>query len=207
MNNCLPEDFSTRVKAYRDELIAFRRDVHRHPELGWQEVRTTRVIQERLEAAGLRPRNLPKGTGLVCDIGEGGSAVALRGDIDALPVQDNKNVPYRSIVPGVCHACGHDVHTTVLLGAGLVLADLAREGRLPWRVRLIFEPAEEVVPCGSLDVITAGALDGVERIFALHCDPRLDVGLVGLRTGALTATYDHLLLRIKALGVIPRAPI
>src|SRR5689334_6645239 len=113
--------------ALRAELVEFRRDLHSHPELGRQEFRTTEKIKARLEAAGLEPRVLPAGTGLVCDIGAADPArprLALRADIDALPVPDTKTVEYRSTVEGRAHACGHDVHTTVTLGAGLVLAEL-----------------------------------------------------------------------------------
>ena len=98
------------------ELIAFRRDLHAHPELGYHEHRTTSRVALRLSAAGLHPRTMPKGTGLIVDIGDesrGGPLVALRADMDALPITDEKNVPYRSTMPNVCHACGHDVHTTV----------------------------------------------------------------------------------------------
>src|SRR6516164_10445483 len=119
------------------ELIEFRRDLHAHPELGLNEHRTTRRVALRLAAAGLRPVILPKGTGLLVDIGSEQvpyterPVVALRADLDALPMADAKDVPYRSTVPDVCHACGHDVHTTVLLGAGLFLAEQAAAGLLP----------------------------------------------------------------------------
>ena len=103
-------------------------------------------------------------------------------------------------MPGVCHACGHDVHTAAVLGAGLVLADLAREGRLAGRVRLVFQPAEESSRSGALAVVDAGGLAGVERIFALHCDPRATVGQVGLRAGAITGSADHLLVRVAGPG-------
>ncbi|MDP9417773.1 MAG: amidohydrolase, partial [Actinomycetota bacterium] len=160
----------------------------------------TRVVRERLTAAGLFPRVLPGGTGLICDVGAGDTTVALRADLDALPVADLKSVPYRSSVDGVCHACGHDVHTTVVLGAGLVLHELAREGRLPGRVRLLFQPAEEMTPGGALDVLAAGALDGVDRILALHCDPRTEVGQIGLRAGPITAAADNILVRLSGPG-------
>src|ERR1700678_617591 len=128
------------------ELIEFRRDLHAHPEIGYHEHRTTRRVALRLAAAGLRPMLLPKGTGLICDVGDpaSGPVVALRADLGALPIQDEKAVPYRSPVPNVCHACGHDVHTTILLGTGLYLAEQAKENPLPGRVRLIFQPAEEI---------------------------------------------------------------
>jgi amidohydrolase len=182
------------------ELVEFRRDLHAHPEIGYHENRTTRRVANRLAAAGLRPKLLPKGTGLTVDVGDGdGPIVALRADLDALPIQDEKPVPYRSTVPNVCHACGHDVHTTILLGTGLFLAAHADQLRLPGRVRLIFQPAEEV-PGGALDVLAAGGIAGVDRIFAVHCDPRLDVGKVGIRTGPITAACDKITVRVTGPG-------
>ena len=196
----LPADLAALVKGCEDDLVALRRDLHAHPELSWAEVRTTRVLRERLVAADLAPSVLPAGTGLVCDVGEGPRTVALRADIDALPVADGKDVPYASTIPDVSHACGHDVHTAVLVGAGLVLAELARDGRLPGRVRLLFQPAEESARSGAKAVIESGGLRDVERIFALHCDPRTDVGQVGLRSGPITASADQLHVRLTGHG-------
>ena len=139
---------------------------------------------------------LSGGTGVVCDIGAGGPIVALRADIDALPIQDSKDVPYRSTVDGVCHGCGHDAHTAILLGAA---AELAGDD-LPGRVRVVFQPGEEVVPGGALRVLDDGYLDGVEQIYALHCDPRLATGRVGLRVGAITAACDHLEVVLRGPG-------
>jgi amidohydrolase len=188
------------LAGHEEELIDFRRDLHAHPEIGYHEHRTTRRIKLRLEAAGLRPAILPKGTGLIVDIGSGTEpVVALRADLDALPIGDEKNVPYRSTVPSACHACGHDVHTAVVLGTGLFLARTAAAGALPGRVRLIFQPAEEV-PGGALDVLSAGGIASVDRIFALHCDPRLDVGKVGTRTGPITAACDKIAVRVTGPG-------
>ncbi|MCI3932670.1 amidohydrolase [Streptomyces sp. AN091965] len=192
--------------ALRAELIAFRRDLHMHPELGNQEFRTTAAIKTRLEKAGLAPRVLPVGTGLVCDVGgtpdtAGRPVLALRADIDALPIPDTKtSATYRSTVPDRAHACGHDVHTTVVLGAGLVLAELAREGRLPHPVRLIFQPAEEVLPGGATDAVACGALDGVGRIIAVHCDPRVDAGRIGLRQGPITSACDRIEVALDGPG-------
>jgi amidohydrolase len=194
--------------ALRDDLVAFRRDLHMHPELGNQEFRTTAAIKTRLEQAGLRPRILPMGTGLVCDIHPGLAdrwdgvrrMLALRADIDALPIPDTKTVPYRSTVPDRAHACGHDVHTTVVLGAGLVLADLARAGHLTRSVRLLFQPAEEVLPGGATDAIDGGALDGVGRILAVHCDPRVDAGRIGLRRGPITSACDRVEVALSGSG-------
>ncbi|MFD3329465.1 amidohydrolase [Streptomyces sp. NPDC058701] len=188
----------------RAELIAFRRDLHMHPELGHQEFRTTAAIKARLERAGLRPRVLKSGTGLVCDVGSWDGVrpmLALRADIDALPIPDAKtHAAYRSTVPDRAHACGHDVHTTVVLGAGLVLADLDRQGLLPRPVRLLFQPAEEVLPGGATDAIEAGVLDGVGKIIAVHCDPRVDSGRIGLRSGAITSACDRLEVSLSGPG-------
>ncbi len=206
--NHLIADLDEFLAASEPELIDFRRDLHAHPEPGYAEQRTTRLVAQRLAAAGLRPVILPNGTGLLADVGPEPnqedpdhcperSVVALRADLDALPLDDEKDVPYRSTVPGVCHACGHDVHTTLLLGTGLFLAAQARAGLLPGRVRLIFQPAEEL-GTGARDVIAAGGLASVDRIFALHCDPRLDVGKLGVRSGPITAACD--LIKVTLTG-------
>jgi amidohydrolase len=180
------------------ELIEIRRDLHAHPELSWAEERTTTVIAKRLDEAGLSPRALPR-NGLVVDIGAGpGPVVALRADLDALPVEDRTGEPWASSVKGVAHACGHDVHAASLLGAGLAMVPMA--DRLPGRVRLIFQPAEEIMPGGALMSIEAGALDGVSRIYGLHADPGLDVGTVGLREGPLTGAADSLDVLLSGKG-------
>ncbi|MEV7235763.1 amidohydrolase [Streptomyces sp. NPDC051020] len=219
----LPEDAALPGRLpepLRAELIAFRRDLHMHPELGNQEFRTTAALKARLEKAGLRPRVLATGTGLLCDVGTSGGArssdkggggrragggtrpmLALRADIDALPIPDTKDgVPYRSTVPDRAHACGHDIHTTTVLGAGLVLAELDRQGLLPHPVRLIFQPAEEVLPGGAPDVIEDGVLEGVGRIIGVHCDPKVDVGRIGLRVGAITSACDRLEVTLDGPG-------
>ena len=200
-------DRAALVLEHLPELIEIRRDLHMHPELGRQEVRTTALLKARLEQAGLAPRVLPGGTGLICDIVPGGSPAgapltAFRADIDALPIDDAKpaSVPYRSTVPGRAHACGHDVHTVVLLGLALVLARAAAAGALPGPVRLLFQPAEEVMPGGALDMIAAGALEGVGRIYAVHCDPKVEVGRIGLKVGAITSACDRLLLNLDGPG-------
>ncbi|URM92641.1 amidohydrolase [Streptomyces sp. MRC013] len=194
----------TLPESLRTELIAFRRDLHMHPELGNQEFRTTAAIKARLEAAGLRPRVLPGGTGLVCDVGVWDGhrpMLALRADIDGLPIPDTKvDCEYRSTVPDRAHACGHDVHTTTVLGAGILLADLHRQGLLSRPVRLLFQPAEEVLPGGALGAVEAGVLDGVGRIIAVHCDPRVDAGRIGLRVGPITSACDRLEIALDGPG-------
>ncbi|MFF4210482.1 amidohydrolase [Streptomyces sp. NPDC001796] len=191
-------------EALHAELVAFRRDLHMHPELGHQEFRTTAAIKARLEQAGLTPRVLDTGTGLVCDIGDPDGVrpmLALRADIDALPIPDTKtDCAYRSTVPDRAHACGHDVHTAVVLGAGLVLAELHREGLLPKPVRLVFQAAEEVLPGGAADAIEAGVLEGVGRILAVHCDPKVDAGRIGLRHGPITSACDRLEVALDGPG-------
>ena len=182
---------------HEEELVAFRRHLHTYPERSGEEHATTELIAERLRVAGLGSRVLSSGTGLLCDVGER-PRVALRADIDALGMADDKDVSYRSQHAGVAHACGHDVHTTIVLGAGLYLSH-----RWPADapgVRLIFQPAEERVPGGALDVLADGGLDGVEAVFGLHCDPKLDVGRLGLRAGPITSAADMVTIRLGGPG-------
>ena len=188
------------VDALADELVALRRDLHVHPELAWQEERTTALVAERLGEPGIRIQTLPK-SGLIAEVGPStGPLVALRADLDALAVDDLTDDAWRSAYPGVTHACGHDVHTAALVGAGLALADVHARDPLPGRVRLLFQPAEEIMPGGALEVISAGALDDVEHVFGLHCDPGLDVGQVGLREGPLTGAADAMTVRLTGRG-------
>ncbi len=173
------------VVAHEPTARALRRDLHAHPELARAEHHATARLAELLTAAGAEVKLLP-GTGLIADLGPDAPrerTIAVRADLDALRTPESTGLPYASTVPGVAHACGHDVHTASVLGAGLVLADLARTGDLPHRVRLLFQPAEEVMPGGALDVVGAGAVDDVAAIYGLHCDPSLDVGTVGSRPG------------------------
>ena len=136
----------------------------------------------------------------MCDVGPVEAPyVVLRADIDALAVEDVKAVPYRSRVPGVAHACGHDVHTAVVLGAGLVLAQMLPEGAASG-VRLVFEPREETVPGGAVEVIDEGWLDGAGAVFGVHCDPKLDVGQIGLRAGPITSACDLVEVRLHGPG-------
>jgi amidohydrolase len=204
MTGLLSEDDPGRAvdlwsRAHHAELVEVRRHLHAHPELGFAEHETTAYLEQRLIAAGLRPRRLKGGTGLVCDVGGDvdGPVVVLRADIDALPLTDLKDVPYASTRDGLCHACGHDVHTTVLLGVALALASLES---LPGTVRCVFQPAEEQVPGGGLDVVDEGVLAGATRAFALHCDPSLQAGKVGLRTGSITAACDRVEVTLTGPG-------
>jgi amidohydrolase len=199
----VPSDVSPALAAVdrlAEELLAIRRDLHAHPELAWQEERTTALVAKRLEEAGVRVQLLPK-SGLLAEVGAlDGPTVALRADLDALAVDDLTDDPWRSTVGGLAHACGHDVHTASLLGAGLALAEVHEATPLRGRVRLLFQPAEEVMPGGALELIATGALDGVDRVFGLHCDPGLDVGEVGLRQGPITGAADALSVRLTGRG-------
>lgn len=184
------------------ELLAFRRDFHAHPELAFQETRTTDALAVRLDQASIPTRRLAR-TGLLADIGapDASYRVALRADMDALPVRERTGLPFASTTPGVCHACGHDVHTAALLGALLALksveTDLIRAGVA---IRGIFQPAEEVIPGGAHDAIAADAMEGVDSVFAIHCDPSLDVGQVGLREGPITAACDQITVSLHGRG-------
>lgn len=189
-----------------DDLIAVRRHLHAHPELSGDEHATTTLVIERLRAAGVSCTPLPIGTGLYCDIDPVDDAgpetrrrrFAIRADLDALAMTDVKDVAYRSTVPGVAHACGHDAHTTISLGAALFWAE--HPELVPGPIRLIFQPAEERVPGGALDVIAAGGLDGVGAIVGLHCEPKLDVGHIATRPAAISSAADMLTLTLRGPG-------
>lgn len=188
------------LDAHGEELVAFRRRLHAHPELSWAEHETTAAVRARLEVAGAAVAPLATETGLQVDLGEGpGPTILLRADIDALPLDDQKEVPYRSTVPGVCHACGHDVHTTILLGAGLALQQILGPEH-PGRVRLLFQPAEESMPGGAEALYRTAVLDDVDVAYALHCDPSLEVGQVGLRSGPITSAADRVVIRLSGPG-------
>lgn len=192
------EEVRRAVAAVEPDLIALRRDLHAHPEPSWEEVRTTQVLRDLLIARGIATSPGEGPTGLVADVGVDGPLVALRADIDALRMQDVKDVPYRSTVPGVCHACGHDVHTAAGVGATLALAEILRTR--PGRARIVFQPAEESIPSGARPLAEAGRVDGATAIFALHCDPHLEVGQVGLSPGPITSATDMVVIRLTGPG-------
>ncbi len=178
-------------------MIAFRRELHQHPELGLEEFETARRIEQELAAIGIPFRRVPP-TGIVAVLkgATAGRVVALRADLDALPIDDAKEVPYRSKVPGKMHACGHDVHTAILMGVARILSR-----RVPLRhgeVRFLFQPAEESVGGAQL-LLQAGALEGetIAAIFGLHVDPELEVGAVGIHPGQRNAASDDVRLTVR----------
>lgn len=172
------------AKKIEDLIISWRRDFHMHPELGYEEERTSRIVEEHLrEWGGYSIKRV--GTGIIADIGEGEKTIALRADMDALPIQEENEVPYKSKVPGKMHACGHDAHTAMLLGAAKIIAKHRDE--LNGRVRLIFQPAEEGGN-GAVKMIEGGALEGVDAIFGFHVWMDLPPsGIIGIRDGPFLA--------------------
>lgn len=180
MTTTLPDDLA-------DKMIALRREIHQNPELSHDERETSALVRRELEAAGITEIDTFFDTGLVATIrGAGdGRLLALRADMDALPIEEAVALPFASRNSGVMHACGHDAHTAVLLGVTLALNDT--RDSFGGTVRCIFQPAEEAEPLGGREVVKAGHLDGVEGVLALHVDPTLDAGAIGVRAGALLA--------------------
>ena len=193
------------VAERHDRLIKFRRRLHTEPELSGQEVKTSTLIARTLQGAGLDPQLMRDDTGVIADLSlgsESDSYIALRADIDCVPVSDEKSVPYRSTREGRCHACGHDVHTTILLGVATIIQSLKNQLALvPFKhnLRLIFQPAEETAQ-GARSMIDQGAIDSVAAIVGLHVDPFLPAGTLGLRTGYLTASCKRFRAHVRGRG-------
>lgn len=187
------------ARALHPDLVAWRRHLHMHPELGYQEAATAAFVRERLTALGLEASApMAGGTGLTCTIRglADGPTVALRADMDALPIQEDSGAPYASTTPGVAHLCGHDAHTTMLIGAGALLA---RHRPARGHVRLLFQPAEEG-GAGAARMIEDGALDDVGAIFALHVDPRIPAGQTGVTVGPVNAAADTIDIEVVGAG-------
>jgi amidohydrolase len=188
------------------QMVEIRRRLHTYPEVSGAEHETSLYLYQVLGNGGYEVRQGPEGRGVIADSsGDGGAAadsrLGLRADIDALRIQDQKDVPYRSQREGVMHACGHDAHTAILAGTLLAIHDVGQSGKLPWPVRLrgVFQPAEETGE-GALEMIQAGALEGVDAILALHVDPTLPAGQLGLRDGVFTANCDDMQISIVGRG-------
>jgi hippurate hydrolase len=196
------------AQQYKEQFIAIRHHLHAHPELSYQEWETSRFVQEKLNFFKI-PYTVKAGTGVVGLI-EGRNpsnrVVALRGDMDALPIVEKNNVPYKSTKEGVMHACGHDVHTTCLLGAAKILAETKEE----WEgtVKLIFQPGEEKNPGGASLLLKEGVLENPapQAIFALHVNPQLEVGKLSFRGGKVMASADEIYITIKGKGGHAAAP-
>jgi amidohydrolase len=189
------------ARSLQPELVEVRRDLHRHPELGMQEHRTAGTVASRLQALGLEVRTGVGGTGVVGLLrgARSGPTIALRADMDALPIQDRKQVPYASVVPGVMHACGHDGHTAILLGTADLLS--RHRDRLAGQVKFLFQPAEEG-PGGALPMIEAGALEDphVDAVVGLHIIAEIPAGVVAVKYGGMSASSDGFELCVEGRG-------
>jgi amidohydrolase len=186
-------------------LIAIRRHLHQHPELSHEEFETTAAIRAWLTEAGIRIADFSLKTGLIAEIGgfKSGPIIALRADIDALPIQEETGLPFASLIPGKMHACGHDFHTASILGAAFLLKQ--HEKDLKGTIRLVFQPAEEKAAGAEL-VINSGALEGVRAIIGMHNKPDLPVGTVGLKPGALMAAADGFKIEVEGYGTHAAVP-
>jgi amidohydrolase len=181
-------------------LIDVRRRIHQHPEVGFQEVETARLVKTALADLGIAAQCGVGKTGVVGRLGQGPPVVGLRADMDALPIQEENDVPYRSRVPGVMHACGHDAHVACLLGAAMLLAEDPPAGE----VRFLFQPSEEGQDeegkSGAMRMVEEGALEGVEAVFALHSFADLEAGWIGVRSGPTCAAVDTAYVTISGRG-------
>ncbi|WP_343550424.1 amidohydrolase [Pantoea sp.] len=185
------------------QLLRWRRELHQHPELSDQEFATTERIRHWLEQMNIQPLPLALKTGVVIEIGHGEPLIALRADIDALPIDEHTDQPWRSQQPGVMHACGHDLHSSVMLGVAQQLKRI--ESQLPGRVRILFQPAEEIFT-GAKQLLAAGALQDVQAIFGLHNAPDLPVGTLRTRGGAYYANVDRFQINISGKGAHAARP-
>jgi amidohydrolase len=195
-----------KAQEIRDDLVAWRRDFHMHPELGFQEFRTAETISEMLRSFGLRVKTGVGKTGVVAECGQGRPVIAIRADMDALPILESNEVSYRSRTPGTMHACGHDAHSAIALG---VAAMLSKED-LPGTVRFLFQPAEEVGDdegvSGAPRMIADGAMDSVGAVLALHVDAAKPVGSISIQPGPDSAGVDSFYAKIKGVGGHGSAP-
>lgn len=190
-------------KAYSIEnyIIEKRRELHQHPEPALKEKRTHDFIEKELNNLGFNPKTLNK-TGLIADIGKGKNRIALRADMDALPIKEENSLPYKSKNDGYMHACGHDTHMAMLLGA----AKLLSETKNPPPVRFIFQPSEEKIPGGAKGMIEEGALKGISEIYAIHINPETEVGTLTLKSGVMLAAADEMEITIKGKGAHAAEP-
>lgn len=194
------EKLFARLQEIYPELVHFRRDLHMYPELSFQEENTAKKVADKLTELGIEVRTGVGGMGVVGLLrgGKPGKTVALRADFDALPIQDEKDVEYKSRVPGVMHACGHDIHTAALLGVAQVLSEVRDE--LPGNVVFLHQFAEELPPGGAKAMVEDGCLDGVDVVFGSHVASGLSVGLVGIGSGFTTAACDSFEIVLNGKG-------
>lgn len=186
--------YLTRAQAMKDKLITIRRDLHSHPELGFQEIRTAHRVTETLHDLGIEYETGVAKTGVIAYLGEGEPRIALRADMDALPILEANEVEYKSENNGVMHACGHDAHVTCLLGATMMLNEDFKQGKLRGTVKLLFQPAEEIgggdVTSGGELMVRAGALNDVDAVVGMHVISTSPSGEFFVRAGAFMAAVD-----------------
>lgn len=189
-----------------DQMVEWRRDFHMHPELSFQEVRTPRIIVEYLRSLGIEVKTGVGGNGIVGTIrgGKPGKTIALRADFDALPIHDEKDVSYKSTVPGVMHACGHDGHTSSLLAVAKVLSE--NREHLNGNVVLLHQHAEELAPGGAVAMVEDGALEGVDAVFGSHVMANIPFGAYAYRSGPMMAAGDSFVIKIQGKGGHGAAP-
>ncbi len=199
-NNLLPSEVRETLDQISPALIKLRRSLHREPELAWQEFKTTEKIEQFLTEHKPDKIYRPLKTGLVTEIiiHKSSRFLGLRADIDALDIPDLKKVSYASQQSGISHACGHDVHTTVMAGIAVILHKF--KSRLPLNVRIIFQPAEEPIPSGAPEMISRGILSNLETIWAMHVEPGLPLGTVSLPSGWVNAQSIRLNWNIVGKG-------
>lgn len=187
------------IEAIGPEIIHIRRDIHMHPELGFEEHRTAALVAEKLRSLGIRVRENVGKTGVIGDLDgkHSGPTIALRADMDALPIQETGVAPYKSKIDGVMHACGHDGHTAILLGVAKVFAEKTKD--LHGRIRFIFQPSEEK-DGGATYMIDEGCLDGVNEIYGIHLWNYSKFGEIGSRPGAVLAATDSLKISVRGVG-------
>jgi len=187
------------IQAIKKTIIETRRDFHKHPELSFQEFRTSKIVAEKLESFGIKVKKNIGKTGVVGILkgNKQGSTIALRADMDALPIQETGNVTYKSINDGIMHACGHDAHTAMLLGAAEVLSKT--KDKIKGEVRFIFQPAEEGY-AGAKFMIEDGAIDDVDEIYGMHVWNYQKSGTIGIKSGPVMAAADMFTIKIKGIG-------
>ena len=208
MSNSAPissAEIYQRAKAIQPQIQAWRREIHRFPEMSFTEHRTAGLVNAEMISLGIQTETEVAKTGVVGHIrGGDGPTVGLRADMDALPISEENETEFNSTRPGIMHACGHDAHTAMLLGAATILKGLADEGRLPGRVRLLFQPSEEASDdegkSGGMRMVEEGALAGLDAVFGIHVDPTKDVGVIATRSGPLMAAADEFELTVRGYG-------
>lgn len=205
------EEILARANELHEQVRTWRRDIHKHPELGFTEHRTAGLVNATLIDLGIETETEVAKTGVVGKIGGGaGPVVGIRADMDALPITEINGSDFDSTNPGIMHACGHDSHTAMLMGAATILKEFADQGRLPGSVRLFFQPSEEAQDeeqkSGGIRMVEEGVMEGVDAVFSIHVSPRHEVGTLGVRAGSLLAAADKFFLKVIGSGGHGAAP-